>query len=238
MPKPTTTHFAVLGLLAVRPWTTYELIQYLKDSLIRNVWTKTEGRLYETPRELVDFGFARSKRERISADPNAAGRERTVYSITQAGRKALRTWLASPSQPPRFEIEDLLKLAYGDQVGVADFVARIEAMQRAMAESANFDGLRDAAAEPKLPSRHHLSARLSDLSDRISWTVWEWLAELRDEVEGWDDMKTSPERLSEAKAIYEEIHDRATRRIAGAEPDRAKARPTRSPRTHRSPEKR
>lgn len=213
MRRPTTTHFAVLGLLAVRPWTTYELIRYLKRSNVRHLWTKTEGRLYETPAELVEMGLARSRRERISRDPAAAGRERSVYSITRAGRAALRAWLRLPPQAPRFEIEGLLKLAYGDQLSVEDFVAQVAELQRQMAAAATPQGLLDAAAEPQLPSRHHLSARIADLSDRVQWTVWEWLGELKAEVVGWDDMQTSPERLAEAKRIYAGIHARVLRRL-------------------------
>ena len=171
MRKPTTTHFAVLGLLAVRPWTTYELIQYMKRSNLRNLWTKTEGRLYETPAELVELGFASARRERISSDPDAAGRERTRYTITRSGRAALRKWLAKPPQPARFEIEGLLKLAYGEQATVQQFISQIEAIQQQMAATAGFQNLLDAAAEPQLPSRHHLSARIADLGDRVGWLV-------------------------------------------------------------------
>lgn len=213
MRAPTTTHFAVLGLLAVQPWTTYELIRYMRGSNVRSFWTKTEGRLYETPVELVDMGYATATRERISNDPKALGRERTLYAITEPGRSALREWLSQPSQPPRLEIEGLLKLAYGEQGTVEDFIAQIVGLQAQLVATANVAGLRRASANPQLPSRHHLSARMADLTDRVKWAVWEWLNELEQEVRGWDDMLESPERLAEAQQLYGEIDKRVRQRI-------------------------
>lgn len=212
MTQPTTTHFAVLGLLAIRPWSTYELIHYLRGSYVHQFWSKTEGRLYETPKELVGFGYATSSKHRISDAPTAKGRQRTVYTITRAGRAALRAWLNAPSAPPSFEIEALLKLAYADQGTLDDFLKRIDGLQRDLATSANPEGLASAAESPKLPPRHHLSAFMADLSDRIAWTVWEWLAELRAEAEGWESTKSSPQQLERANERYRSILRRAQRR--------------------------
>ena len=215
MKTPTTTHFSVLGLLALRPWSTYELIHYLKGSNVHFFWSKTEARLYQTPGELVSFGFAVASKERISKDPKAKGRQRTVYSITDGGRAALRVWLSTAAQPPSFEIEGLLKLAYGEQGTRADFLDRIQEMQSAIVRTANPGGLASAAESPQLPDRHHLSARMADLTDRVTWVVLEWLADVRSDVEEWDSIETSRERLEEAKAIYRDIAKRVESRARG-----------------------
>ena len=53
MPKSlTTTSYAVLGLLALRPWTTYELAKQVQRSLDW-FWPRAERKLYDEPKRLV-----------------------------------------------------------------------------------------------------------------------------------------------------------------------------------------
>ena len=42
----TTTSYAILGLLAIKPWTTYELAQQMDRSL-RRIWPRAKSKLYE-----------------------------------------------------------------------------------------------------------------------------------------------------------------------------------------------
>src|ERR1041384_4216871 len=81
----TTTSFAILGLLSVRRWSAYELTGQMKRGL-RYTWPRTETRIYQEPRNLVAHGLA-------TAHPEANGRrQRTVYTITTKGRRALADW--------------------------------------------------------------------------------------------------------------------------------------------------
>lgn len=50
-------------------------------------------------------------------------RSRNVYEITDKGRTALGSWASSQKQPPRIEIEALLRLLFADQ-GSTDDVLR------------------------------------------------------------------------------------------------------------------
>ena len=50
------TGYAVLGLLSLRPWTTYELAQQVRRSL-HWFWTRAERRIYEEPKRLVENGW-------------------------------------------------------------------------------------------------------------------------------------------------------------------------------------
>src|ERR1043165_8575423 len=56
-PAVTTTSYAILGLLAVRSWSTYELTQQMDRSLGR-FWPRAQSKLYEEPRKLVALGLA------------------------------------------------------------------------------------------------------------------------------------------------------------------------------------
>ena len=102
-PRMTTSSYAVLALLDLRPWTAYELTNQAQRSL-RYAWPKSERLLYSEPKKLVELGYATTHKE-------ASGkRSRNVYEITDAGRRALREWTGSKTQPPRIEAEALLRL--------------------------------------------------------------------------------------------------------------------------------
>ena len=60
-PAMTTTSYAILGLLAVKPWTTHELVQQVDRSL-RRMWPRAQSKLYEEPKKLVAHGYARADR--------------------------------------------------------------------------------------------------------------------------------------------------------------------------------
>ena len=105
--EPTTTSHAILGLLALRSWTTYELAKQVQRSL-GWFWPRTERKLYDEPKRLVAAGLATSKQEMTGARP------RTVYGITARGRKALTKWLDEPSAPPTLEFEGLVKVFFAD----------------------------------------------------------------------------------------------------------------------------
>ena len=95
-------------MLAVRPWTGYELTQQVRRSL-RFIWRSSEGHLYREQRRLVDLGWATVEQE------PAGQRTRSRYTITNAGRAALRDWLATEPEEPHFQIEGILRTFFGDQ---------------------------------------------------------------------------------------------------------------------------
>lgn len=97
------TSYAILGLLAIRPWTPYEMTGQMQRSLGR-FWPRAESKLYEEPKKLVEHGLA------IATSETKGGRPRTRYEITEAGRSALGAWLATPPQMPVLEAEPLLRI--------------------------------------------------------------------------------------------------------------------------------
>src|SRR3954470_18250166 len=99
----TTTSYAILGLLAIQPWSTYELTRQMDRSLSR-FWPRAQSKLYEEPRKLVAHGYAVATTERVGR------RSRTVYAITPEGRAALTAWLRTPGGGPVLEFEQLLKV--------------------------------------------------------------------------------------------------------------------------------
>ncbi len=142
------TTYALLGLLAVRSWTGYELTQQLRRSL-HFVWPSSEGHLYREQKRLIELGWASVDREPVGR------RQRQRYTITDVGRRALRAWLSTEPEPPRLEIEGLVRVLYGDQGEIGDMVRSIAATRdqaRSMLES--LAGFADEYLEPGGPLEH------------------------------------------------------------------------------------
>ncbi|MFE1873345.1 PadR family transcriptional regulator [Streptomyces sp. NPDC059496] len=126
-PALTTTSYAILGLLSIRPWSTYELAQQMDRSLGR-IWPRAQSKLYEEPKKLVRHGLAEATKEAVGRRP------RTVYTITTEGRRALADWLPRPSAGPVLESEQLLKVFFADSGTSADTLATLHAARAWAAE--------------------------------------------------------------------------------------------------------
>lgn len=123
MQQVSPTTYALLGLLAARSWTGYELTNQLRRSL-RFVWPSSEGHLYREQKRLITLGWATLTRE------PAGKRDRNRYTITPAGRTALREWLTTEPGEPRLEIEGIVRMFYGDQGSVDDMLRSIDVTRR------------------------------------------------------------------------------------------------------------
>src|SRR5215467_14170736 len=121
-PPLTTTSYAVLGLLSIKPWSSYELTQQMDRSLGR-VWPRAVSKLYEEPKKLASHGLARLANEQNGR------RTRAVYTITAKGRQALAEWLHHPGDGPALEFEQLLKVFFADNGTKTDLLATLAAAQ-------------------------------------------------------------------------------------------------------------
>lgn len=122
MAQLTTTSYAILSLLAVRSWTTYELAQQM-DRSVGHIWPRAASVVYEEPKRLVREGLATSTTQLTGK------RSSTVYSITGNGRRALALWLAEPGSPPTLEFEALLKVAFADHGSLEGLRANLAAIR-------------------------------------------------------------------------------------------------------------
>jgi DNA-binding PadR family transcriptional regulator len=115
----TTTSYAILGLLAIKPWTTYELAQQMDRTLSR-FWPRAKSKLYEEPKKLVARGLARATEDAVGK------RSRTIYTITPKGRRALTAWVAEPAEGPILEFEQLLKVFFSDSGTTEDLRRQLD----------------------------------------------------------------------------------------------------------------
>ena len=172
-PPLTTTSYAILGLLAVKSWTTHELVLQVDRSL-RRIWPRAQSKLYEEPKKLVARGYARA------TDDSVGRRRRTRYTITATGRLALAAWLREPGDGPILEFEQLLKISFADSGSKADIVANLEAT-RAWVVAQNAENLATARAYlegrgafPERAALNQLAGRfLTDFYVMIAnWVTW------------------------------------------------------------------
>jgi PadR family transcriptional regulator, regulatory protein AphA len=106
-PRLTDTSYAVLGLLdRFEPATPYQLKQVAQVSIF-HFWSIPHTQLYTECARLAEAGLLDERREK-------GGRRRRIYSLSAAGRKALRKWRDDPDTD-LFELRDpgMLKLFCG-----------------------------------------------------------------------------------------------------------------------------
>jgi PadR family transcriptional regulator AphA len=117
------TSLAILGLLALRPWSAYQLTQQMHRSL-RYMHPASERNLYAEPKRLAAAGLVRIRQEAVGR------RSRTVYEITPAGRDTLRRQMATPPRPPQLEFDVMQRLVFADQGSKQDLLATLDATSR------------------------------------------------------------------------------------------------------------
>jgi DNA-binding PadR family transcriptional regulator len=143
----TGTSFAVLTLLELLgPATPYDLKQALERS-IENFWPVPHTTFYAEPERLTRGGF-------LSVQQEEGGRRRKLYSLTDAGRAALREWVSSPEiSAPQLREEGVLKIFAGaDPLPImrarrdwhAAKLAELEGYLRAVGEDERFRGVRES----------------------------------------------------------------------------------------------
>lgn len=201
VPALTTTSYAILSLLAVKSWSTYELTQQM-DRSVGRIWPRATSKLYDEPKKLVAHGLARAKDQRVGKRP------RTVYSITAKGRRALATWLQEPGAGPVLEFEQLLKVSFAENGTKSDALKTLTAAREWAEERNQFNlvalrayttgrgAFQERAAQNQLTGRF-----LTDFYAMVGqWAEWatdqvgEWPENPRDAVPDQEAMEETARR--------------------------------------------
>jgi DNA-binding PadR family transcriptional regulator len=177
----TTTSYAILGLLSVRQWSTYELAKQVRRSL-RWFWPRTERKIYDEPKRLVADGLATATRQYTGQRP------RTVYGITDQGRDELSRWLDRAPATRSVEFEGMLKLFFADAGSLDQLAATLAAIESDAADrlaelvEVNKQNL---AGTNKFPQRLHLSVLALRLHVEQEIVVYNWARWARDQAATW-----------------------------------------------------
>ncbi len=180
-PRSTPSSYAVLALLDLKPWTGYELTHQAQRSL-RYAWPKSERLLYSEPKKLVELGFATVHHETIG------NRSRNLYTITEEGRHALHEWTSTRTEPPRFEIEALLRLLFADHGSREDALRVLDELED------DIEGHHQSIVElmgtyldggHPFPQRTHLSVLFATFQIEMFKNIERWITFARVEIEEW-----------------------------------------------------
>jgi DNA-binding PadR family transcriptional regulator len=94
LPRLTTTQYAVLGLVAYRECSGYDLAQGAARG-IGYIWGPSRSQIYKVLRQLGERGLVRSRAVEQQGRPDKA-----LYRITTRGRSALTGWIEEVEDEP------------------------------------------------------------------------------------------------------------------------------------------
>jgi DNA-binding PadR family transcriptional regulator len=199
-PALTSTSYAILGLLAVKPWTTYELAQQM-DRALGQFWPRAESKIYEEPKKLVAHGLARTSSETVGKRP------RTIYSITAKGRRALAEWVPTPGAGPVLEFEQLIKVFFAEHATKADLLATLAAVREG--------SVKQLGANARVPQAY-LDGN-GPFPERLPWLVLvgQFLLDFHLLVERWAQwsskiVETWPDDVTEARPDWKTLQTQAS----------------------------
>lgn len=186
----TTTSYAVLAQVAVRPWSTYELARQ-RVRYFRYVWPRAESAIYREAKRLDSMGLIEGKKEYTGR------RARTVYTITREGEEALREWMGSPVSPYSMDFEAILRLFIAPIGTKDDIVGTLAQVRADTREMLRFAGeVKQEFIEGINPTQDqaYLRALPVDFFVSLLNTVDAWAERTLAEIEGWDDLLPSDEK--------------------------------------------
>lgn len=196
----TTTSYAILCLLAIRPWSTYELAKQMRRSL-HHIWPRAESNVYAEPKRLVEAGLAR-------AETQATGRRaRTLYTITPEGRAAIERWLQSDSAPSRFEAEALVKVIFANYGTKDDLLENLHAFAAEAAATKEFWKLVASDYDRgvhSFPDRVHVNSLFFRWIWQQAETNTRWVQWAIEQVETWPDV-TEPADIEAALDVFRAV---------------------------------
>lgn len=195
-PRLSTTSYVVLAQLAMRPWSAYELAQQ-RERYFQYMWPGATRVVYTEVKRLAAAGLASTE------DLWVGKRRRTVYSITNAGRQAIREWLDTPVSSVSLEFEALVRIfasPLGTQQQLLATLSQVRADVNALLTLNN--GIRAEYVNGNAPFQHQAHVRtlvvdfLTDFADILDT----WVTRTTAEIEGWDDLAPDPAKLKQAAA--------------------------------------
>jgi DNA-binding PadR family transcriptional regulator len=157
----------VLALVGRGGASAHDLVDMLRRGG-KAFWAGSPSKVYAEPKRLARLGYLAAR--------EAPGRTRTktVYTLTPAGERALRDWIARPSQFPRIQNEAAARVVAGDLVDDATLLASLDGLRADLAEmEATLTESRAVAAG--LPHRARYLRLVRDLNERQIAAYRDWL---------------------------------------------------------------
>jgi PadR family transcriptional regulator AphA len=163
----------ILGMLAARPRSGYEIKQ-LVDSSARFFWAASYGQIYPELKRLEDAGLITGN------DASQGARQRTVFKLTAKGRRAAKDWI--DRKPEVYELRDEGLLALFFAGAIEPSRAAEIARERATAAAATAAELRAVQEQVDEKGRHEGPDHSPDAG---SLTVLRYGIEMNEWVADW-----------------------------------------------------
>jgi DNA-binding PadR family transcriptional regulator len=188
--------YEILGLVGRRGAGAHDLLRLARRG--RMLAWAGESQYYVEPKRLARLGYLEARKE-----PGKT-RERTVYTLTEKGREALREWARTPVRFTPVRSEPMQRLLIADLVGEEATLDGLAGLREEIAElSAVLDDA-EVTAEA-LPHRHKYLMLNIWLLRRLLDLHLEWL----DEVErGLDGSEEAAGRQGAPQEPLRPSHDR------------------------------
>jgi len=166
------TSYVVLGMIGLRgPSTPYDLKRGIGHS-VGYFWPFPHAQLYAEPERLERMGL-------LAVQSEDTGRRRKVYRLTDAGRVALRDWLAAPTSV-HFQMRDVAELKlFFSELGDPVDVPRLAREQVAQHEHRirEYEQMQDRFGNLPAVAKRMVTLRLGLEMEHAALRFWQSLAE-------------------------------------------------------------
>ena len=159
------TTYAVLGELAHGPSSGYEIKARLEAGAA-HFWHASYSQIYTELRRLNDMGFASEEHVVQEARPN-----KRVYTVTAAGRRALRAWLSEPWGLATLKDESLVKLTLAEPLPATETIEQLRRL-KALHEERRAEFEAEIAALPEGAGRHLRLALRKGVHAQRAFAQW------------------------------------------------------------------
>ncbi|MEC2346112.1 DUF4180 domain-containing protein [Paenibacillus barengoltzii] len=172
-------NYAILGMLSTQSLTGYDLKKIIQDSPFMP-WSGNNNQIYKALVELLEEGWVTNEVQHQDSAPS-----KKIYTITEAGREALKAWVLSPPELPEFKNTFLVRLAWADALGEDELDALLAGYEHELylQLAAEEEKLRRGEFSPRRTSRE------AYLWDQIHGRVLEqyrseldWIRQLREDL--------------------------------------------------------
>lgn len=170
--------FVMLGFLSESPMTGYDLKKRFSD-LDLFYWSGNSNQIYRNLVDLHEEGLVTVEVQQQESKP-----PRKIYTITEAGRSALREWMLSTPEIPQFRNALLMQLTWADQVDPAQLEKMLAAYEEELQAHLLMIGeqVRRYGDQQKTKTAVPLWNRIADHWLSFYQLELDWVNALRDEL--------------------------------------------------------
>lgn len=137
----------------------------------RMYWEAAPSQWYAEPKRLAKLGYLDAEKQ-----PGRT-RERTHYTLTDTGRKALEEWARTPAALPRIQNEGVVRLLASDLVPVNATLEGLASLREQIEEQLAWVERARERRPQTAPHRAHLLTVNEIFGEGILWLQLEWLNE-------------------------------------------------------------